>query len=68
MILDTFETAEYLNINHGTLSNSRSTGILLGYPTPPYIKTGKKILYKKSELDAWLSSLPTYSNTQNKIK
>lgn len=55
--------ADLLTLSANTLKNSRSTGILCGRDAPPYIKLGKKVAYRRSDLLAWLKSFPTYQNT-----
>lgn len=57
------ETAEYLSIPEGTLRTSRSSGLLYSTPAPKFKKLGKKIFYLKTDLDAWIDAMPTYSNT-----
>jgi len=55
----------YLAINDGTkdgLKKSRCTGLLWGFPAPMFIKTGRKVLYRKSDLDAFLEQLPKFQN------
>ena len=51
-LLSTKETSEYLGIAEGTLAVWRTTN---RYKIP-YIKTGRLVKYRKSELDAWLES------------
>lgn len=56
-MLNTKGASEYLNVAMGTLSNSRSSGTLLGVDAPKHIKHGSKVLYECNELDKWLAEL-----------
>ncbi len=61
-LLTAFEASQYLKINDGSIDSlkpSRRTGLLWHYPAPKFIKASRKVLYKKSELDAFLDRLPT---------
>jgi hypothetical protein len=52
---DTHDGAEYLNLCAGyTLKRSRSTGSLLGRPSPEYSRIGNRVFYERSILDEWL--------------
>ena len=53
------QAADYLQIAEATLRKSRVLGVLCGRPAPKYSKMGRTVLYKKAELDNWLSELPT---------
>jgi len=44
-------TAQYLDAAEQTLNNWRHQG-----RGPSYIKIGKKILYRRSDVDAWLDA------------
>jgi len=44
------QAAEYLNVSVRTLNNWRS----LGYPSIPYIKLGRSVKYRESDLDAYI--------------
>lgn len=46
--------AEMLGLSRGTLANWRTEG-----RGPRYIKSGKHILYRVSNLEAWLDAQPT---------
>jgi hypothetical protein len=64
-LLTAFAACAYLKINNGSsdgLKKSRSTGELWGYPAPRFMKAKRKILYRKSELDAFLAQIPTFGN------
>jgi hypothetical protein len=37
-----------------SLRRSRSTGLLLGLPSPEYLRIGNRICYEKSVIDAWV--------------
>ena len=51
-LLDTESAATYLGVKDSTLENWRSTKRYL----LPYIKVGRKVKYRKADLDAWLAS------------
>lgn len=51
-LLDECESAALLNLAPGTLSVWRSTG---RYKLP-FIKVGRNVRYRRSDLDAWLAS------------
>lgn len=46
--------AEMLGLSRGTLANWRAEG-----RGPRYIKSGKQILYRVSDIEAWLDAQPT---------
>ena len=57
-LIDTKEAAEYIGMSPSFLSQSRMTGPLKNRtPAPPYVKIGKSVMYRRSDLDAWLDSL-----------
>jgi len=62
-LLDTHQASEYLNIDPKSLANSRSTGIGINLP---FIKVGKLVRYKLSDLEAYIESR-TY-NTAGEAK
>jgi excisionase family DNA binding protein len=51
-LLDEKQAAEILNIEPGTLSVWRSTGRY----SIPFIKVGRRVRYRRADLDAWLES------------
>ncbi|WP_084168027.1 helix-turn-helix domain-containing protein [Pseudomonas vranovensis] len=51
-MLDEVQAAKHLNVSPGTLSVWRSTG---RYQLP-FLKVGRKVRYRLSDLDAWLES------------
>lgn len=51
-LLDEVQAAEHLQVSPGTLSVWRSTG---RYQLP-FLKVGRKVRYRLSDLDAWLES------------
>ena len=64
-LLTAHEASEYLKINDGKtdgLKKSRCTGELWSYSAPRFIRAKRKVLYRKSELDAFLAQIPTYQN------
>lgn len=46
--------AEMLGLSRGTLANWRTEG-----RGPRYIKSGKQVLYRVSDIEAWLDAQPT---------
>jgi excisionase family DNA binding protein len=51
-LLDEVQAAQYLDVSPGTLSVWRCTG---RYQLP-FLKVGRKVRYRLSDLDAWLES------------
>lgn len=51
-LLDETEAAQYLTLAPGTLSVWRSTG---RYKIP-FLKVGRRVRYRRGDLDAWLES------------
>ena len=52
--LTSIEAARLLGINSDSLSRSRATGLLLGWPTPEFTKVGKrKIIYRQKDIETW---------------
>lgn len=51
-LLDEVQAAQYLDVSPGTLSVWRCTG---RYQLP-FLKVGRKVRYRVSDLDAWLES------------
>ncbi len=49
-MLDTKSAAAYLNVSPGTLTNWRSSRMR----RVPYVKIGRRVLYKKSDLDQYI--------------
>ena len=59
------QASQYIGIDTDSdaLKASRSTGLLWGIDAPPYKKAGsKKVIYLKTDLDAFLDKLPSYTN------
>ncbi len=54
------EAAEYTILGHSTLAKLRLTG-----GGAPFSKIGEKVLYKKSDLEAWLESKRVSNTSQN---
>lgn len=50
-LLNEQETSEYINSTPGTLANHRSQGT-----GPTYVKIGRLVRYRKSDLDAYIES------------
>ncbi len=57
------ETAELLYTTPGCMKQSRHTGLLYGMPAPSFIKMGRKVMYKKSEIIKFRNQFPEFSNT-----
>jgi hypothetical protein len=60
---DDHTAAPVLGVSPATLRKSRVTGTLLGLPTPAFLKMGKTIRYRESDLQAWLDQFSTFANT-----
>lgn len=50
-LLDEQQAAEHLNVSPGTLSVWRSTGRYC----LPFVKVGRNVRYRLSDLDAWIN-------------
>ena len=50
-LVDTAQAAQILDINERTLTNWRSTG-----KSPKYIKIGRSVRYRLSDLTAWIEA------------
>ena len=48
-LLSTKEAARYLRLSHRTLERYRVTG-----EGPRYLKVGRRVFYRRTDLDAWL--------------
>jgi hypothetical protein len=62
-LLDDHEAGLKLSAAAATMRKSRCTGILFGQPAPRFLKIGKTIRYRESDLQAWLDQFPTFANT-----
>jgi len=51
-LLDETEAADLLNLAPGTLSVWRSTGRY----ALPFLKVGRRVRYRRADLEAWLSA------------
>ena len=51
-LLNEQQAAEYLTVSPGTLSVWRSTGRY----SLPFVKVGRRVRYRLSDLDAWLEA------------
>lgn len=60
---DDHTAAPVLGVSPATLRKSRVTGTLLGLPTPAFLKMGKNIRYRDSDLQDWLEQFSTFANT-----
>lgn len=58
------EAAAYLGVSPDQLRISRHSGELFkGFATPPYLKMGHAVRYRKSTLDQWLAAIPEFKST-----
>ena len=62
-LLTTKEAAAMLGCVPHTLYMSRSTGKLYGVKTPPYIKRGFRVFYRKSTLEKFNAQFTEQANT-----
>ncbi len=57
------DAATYIGYAPLTLKLSRISGELGGVPAPEFKKIGRKVIYLREVLDAWLKKQPTYQNS-----
>lgn len=57
------QAAEYLGFSPATLRKSRTTGQLGGVAAPKYMKLGRRVVYPRAELDAWLDQFAVVGHT-----
>jgi len=57
------EAANLTGFTERTLKMSRHTGALAGVQSPTFIKVGRSVRYKVSDLLAWMDQFKKYSNT-----
>jgi hypothetical protein len=62
-LYDDTTAAPLLGVAPATLRKSRVTGTLLGMATPAFLKIGKTVRYRESDLREWLDEIQTYRNT-----
>lgn len=62
-LMNTKQSASFLNVAEVTLRNSRVSGLLCGVKAPIYRKIGRKVVYLRSDLIDWFYSLPASNNT-----
>ena len=61
LMFDEKAAAEYAGISLSYLRKSRSDGSPGGRtPAPPFVKIGKRCLYRKSDLDSWVLGLQAH--------
>jgi len=65
--IQTPEAAALLYTTPGTLRTSRTTGSLLGKPTPKVIKRGGKVGYKRKTLDEFNEQFIEQANTSQNV-
>ena len=63
--LSSSDAATYLGFHEATLRNSRYTGKLAGVRAPVYRKAGRKVIYERASLDAWLAQFKERSSTSD---
>jgi hypothetical protein len=51
MLMSESEAARYLNLSPRTLEKGRGTGF-----GPVYIKQGRRVSYRREDLDAWIAA------------
>lgn len=56
-LLDVTDAAKYLNLSKSTLAKMRLSG-----KSPRYVKLGRKVAYRASDLDVWIEE-QTFSST-----
>jgi excisionase family DNA binding protein len=61
-LLSDKEACEYLAMNRGYLAKARVTG-----ESPVFLKIGRSVRYRKSDLDAWLSQKSRRSTSDHVI-
>ena len=63
-ILTPKQATKFIGIesDQDALKASRSNGTLWGVTAPPFLKCGRKVLYKRSELLKWLDQFPCVTN------
>ena len=61
--LDTLEAADFIGCASITIRISRGTGSLLGNPAPAYRKIGRKVVYDRGVLQAWIDQFELRNNT-----
>jgi hypothetical protein len=67
LMIDEQTAADFLGISKATLVCGRSNGQRDRYmPLPPYYKLGRRILYKKSELENWIEQFRVDAKMQQK--
>lgn len=57
--LNTLEAAAYLRLSKSTLAKARVSG-----RGPPYLKVGRRVLYRHGDLDAWAQATLRSSTSQ----
>ena len=61
--LDTHQAAAEVGCAEYTLRVSRVTGTLFGKPAPKYRKLGRKVVYYREDLQAFLEQFDKQNNT-----
>jgi excisionase family DNA binding protein len=63
-LLTTAEAANYLGLSASYLNQLRVLGVKGGkIESPPFIKIGRAVRYRRIELDEWVKNKPTYKTT-----
>jgi predicted DNA-binding transcriptional regulator AlpA len=62
-LLTVAEAARYLGISKSCLDKARCEG-LYGQrtPMPKFVRVGGRVLYRRSDLEMWVTGLPSYNN------
>lgn len=53
------QAGELLGFSAATMQTSRARGSLAGKPAPAWVKIGRSVRYRRSELEKWLASVVT---------
>ena len=62
-LLNETKTAELIGFSKNTLRAWRVTGRPNGHPPPPFVKCGRSVRYRLSDLLCWMASQPTCHST-----
>ena len=63
LLLADLEASRLLGAAKSTLKQSRHSGILFGRPAPPFLRLGRSIRYRLSDLLEFRDQFPEYRNT-----
>lgn len=63
ILITSKQAAEALGYSEYTLRLSRTTGTLAGVQAPAFVKLGRSVRYKQSDLNNWQAQFSTFTNT-----